>query len=49
MQVMDAGDGGLGLLAVGLATWLRAVDGTHGGSLLALPSHGDIGLWVQFG
>lgn len=47
-QRQDADDGGLGLPALGLATWVRAVKGTCGGSLPALPSHRDISLWVQF-
>jgi len=46
---MGAGDGALGLPALGLTMWLQAADGTHGGSLPALSSHGDTGSWVQFG
>lgn len=47
-QRQDAGDGSLVLPVLGLATWIQVVDGTRRGSLPALPSCRDFGLWVQF-
>lgn len=48
-QRQDAGDGSLVLLVLGLAMWIWVVDGSHRGSLPALPSCRDFSLWVQFG